>query len=93
MGYSIVFARSTLSTLLIDNPSTASNLPQEGSSPLSKVEYLYKKGGDTFDRLAFYNTLVGDTAVLTSYSWSLGLNSLNFRSDLESVFLSSAIAL
>ena len=67
--------------MLIDDASTTSNLLQEGPPSSFKVEYLWKEGGDTFDRLAFFNTMARDMGVLTSYSWSLALNDLKFRSD------------
>lgn len=61
--------------------STTTNLHQEEPPLPFKVEYLWKEGGKTFDRLAFCNTLIEDMGVLIPESWDEELAGIQFEAD------------
>ena len=66
--------------MLTADPSTTTtaDLRQEEPPSAFKVEYRWKEGGRSFDRLAFCNTIVENVAVLTAEPWNRDFYALQF---------------
>lgn len=65
--------------MLTEDPSTTTHLRQEDPPRSFKVEYKWKEGGRSFDRLAFYNTIVENVAVLTVEPWNRPFYAIQFN--------------
>lgn len=64
--------------MLTGDPSTITILPREDPPLPFRVEYRYKESGRSFDRLAFYNTIVEDVAVMTPEPWNKDFYAIQF---------------
>lgn len=64
--------------VLTKDSSTTASLPREDPPLLFNVEYQWKERGRSFDRLAFYNTILENVAVLTPESWNREFYAIQF---------------
>ena len=64
--------------VLTKDSSTTASLPREDPPLLFNVEYKWKDRGTSFDRLAFYNTILENVAVLTPESWNREFYAIQF---------------
>ena len=78
MGKSVFFTNAVKVQMLTEDPSTTTSLPREGPPLAFNVEYRWKEGGRSFDRLAFYNTIVENVAVLTAKPWNRDFYAIQF---------------
>ena len=63
---------------LTEDPRTATSLSRSDPPLRFKVEYPWKEGGNSFDHLAFCNTIVGNVAVLTPEPWNRDMKIIQF---------------